>query len=148
MSLKTVMLVCLVMHCVSVTAAPQFSDFPAPVYSGRITTAHLTDAKSRQYATQLQATRYGKVNFSGNHILTAWGCGASCIIAATVDAKTGMVKWLPFTVCCWNHGIKVPLEFRADSRLLIVHGSRDETGSAGDISYYTFDGRKFSEIHH
>lgn len=67
-------------------------------------------------------------------------------MAASVDARTGNVTWLPFTVCCWSTNIAEPLEFRADSRLLIVHGSRNETGPGKAVHYYTFDGKKFSEL--
>ncbi len=43
--------------------------------------------------------------------------------------QTGEIVWLPFTVYCWASGISKPIAFQADSCLLIVHGSRNETGS-------------------
>ena len=140
------LLLCVILHGASVEATPRFSDFPADTYTGPIAKARLTDVKSRQYASRLRATAKGKVNFAGNRVLTIWGCGASCVMAATVDAKTGGVAWIPFTLCCWNQDIAEPLEFRADSRLLIAHGSRNETGDGSAVNYYIFDGKKFSEF--
>jgi hypothetical protein len=65
-------------------------------------------------------------------------------MSAVIDSKTGAVIWLPFTVCCWELDIKEPIEFRRDSRLLIIHGSLNEQGSG--VHYYKFDGTKFELI--
>jgi hypothetical protein len=125
-------------------AAPRFEDYPATSFSGRTGKVHLEDAKSRQYATMLHDASRRKPNFAGRYVLASWGCGASCTMSAAIDAKTGAVTWLPFTVCCWETNIREPLEFRPTSRLLIVHGSRDEQGSG--VHYYNFDGRQFLEV--
>lgn len=133
-----------VVPAATASAAPRFGDYPANSFSSRTGKLRLEDAKSRQYATMLRDASRGKPNFAGHFILASWGCGASCTMSAAIDAKTGAVTWLPFTVCCWEANISEPLEFRPDSRLLIVHGSRDEQGSG--VHYYNFDGRRFSEI--
>lgn len=125
-------------------AAPRFEDYPASSFSGRTAKVHLEVAKSRQYATMLRDASRRKPNFAGHYVLASWGCGASCTMAAAIDAKTGGVTWLPFTVCCWEPNILEPLEFRPNSSLLIVHGSRDEQGSG--VHYYNFDGRQFVEV--
>jgi hypothetical protein len=36
-------------------------------------------------------------------------------------------------VCCWDVDVQEPIEFRRDSRLLVVRGSRNE---AGNGTYY------------
>jgi len=69
-------------------------------------------------------------------------------MAAAIDAKTGAVFWLPFTVCCWDIHVTEPLEFRPDSRLLIVHGSRNEQGAGSDIHFYDFQGTQFRLLQH
>lgn len=136
----------LTLYNASIHAAPNFHAFPAPSYKGPVAKARLSDVKSRQYAANLRSVEKGPVNFAGSGIFAIWGCGASCVMGASVDARTGNVAWLPFTVCCWSTDIPEPLEFRADSRLLVVHGSRDETGPGSAVHYYTFDGKKFSEL--
>jgi hypothetical protein len=131
-----------------VLAAPQFEDFPTHSYTGKPASVQLHGARSRMYASRLRLAARQPVNFSGRYILATWGCGASCVMGAAIDAKTGSVAWLPFTVCCWNLEITEPLEFRRDSHLLIVHGSLDEKGSGSGIHYYDFDGRRFAPIAH
>lgn len=127
-------------------AAPRFEDFPAQLYTGKPASVDLKGAESRRYASELRLASRQPVNFSGRYILTTWGCGASCVMGAAINAKTGSVTWLPFTVCCWKLEITEPLEYRRDSHLLIVHGSLDEKGSASEIHYYDFDGRRFVPI--
>lgn len=127
-------------------AAPRFEDFPAPLYAGKPASINLHDANSRMYASRLRLASRQPVNFSGRYTLAIWGCGASCVMGAAIDTKTGSVTWLPFTVCCWRLEITEPLEYRRDSHLLIVHGSLDEKGTASATHYYDFDGRRFAPI--
>lgn len=136
----------LALACHYAGATPRFEDYPAPAYKGKTAPVRLASAQSRDYATRLRMAAHGAPNFAGQHILTAWGCGASCVMAAAIDAKTGAVAWLPFTVCCWNNDVTEPLEYRHDSRLLIVHGSHDEKGSGDQTNFYLFNGKRFLPI--
>lgn len=144
MRLTLSMAAALAMNPAVAGAAPHFGDYAAPGYTGRTAKPVLADAQSRQYATMLRQAARRKPNFAGRYVLASWGCGASCTMSAAIDAKTGAVVWLPFTVCCWEPGIAEPLQFKRDSRLLVVHGSRNEQG--GGVHYYQFDGKQFSEI--
>ena len=83
-------------------------------------------------------------DFAGHFVLASWGCGASCVLTAAIDKQTGKVIWLPFTVCCWAASVSQPLDFRLDSRLLVIHGSRDEAGRGR--YFYVFDGKEFKLI--
>lgn len=126
-------------------AAPQFADYPAPPgYAGPSAKPRLLDANSRKFASVLREAAHRPPDFAGRHVLASWGCGASCVMSAAIDAKTGAVAWLPFTVCCWPADVQEPLEHRLDSRLLVVHGSRNEQG--GGTHYYLFDGRRFKPV--
>lgn len=125
-------------------AEPSFRDFPAVAYAGPRAKVRLPDSRSRQYASILRAAAHSPADFAGQYILATWGCGASCLMGAAIDTRTGSLTWLPFTVCCWDLHVTKPLDFRADSRLLIVHGSRNESGSENDVNYYVFNGREFS----
>jgi hypothetical protein len=100
-----------------------------------------TSKLSRQYRTQLTAAASQPINFAGHFILAQWGCGAGCVMAAAIDAKTGKVAMLPFTVSDWPLDVTEPISFRKDSALLIVQGSRNER--AHGIYYYRFDGTQF-----
>jgi hypothetical protein len=136
----------LALLCNFAAASPRFEDYPAPAYSGKSAPVQIKGVKSRRYAGQLRAMARRPANFAGHYVLAAWGCGASCVMAAAIDAKTGTVSWVPFTVCCWDVDVTEPLEYRQDSRLLITHGSRDEHGAGSDTNYYWFDGRRFIPI--
>jgi len=136
----------LALACTYAGATPRFEDYPSPAYAGKTAPARLVDAHSRNYATRLRAAAHDSPNFAGRYILTAWGCGASRLMAAAIDAKTGNVAWLPFTVCCWDSNITEPLEYHRDSRLLIVHGSRDEKGMGSETNFYLFNGTRFHPI--
>lgn len=129
-------------------ASPSFNDFPASPYTGKQVAPRLLDKQSRQYASILRAAARRPVDFAGRYVLATWGCGASCVMGAAVDAKTGTVTWLPFKVCCWAPAIREPIEYRAESRLLVVHGNLDEAGSATNMHYYAFDGRHFALLVH
>lgn len=122
-------------------STPVFSDFPAKPFNGRQARLQIVSAKDRKYATRLHQLSGQKPNFAGHYTLVSWGCGASCVMGAAIDAESGKVTWLPFTICCWDLSVTEPLEFRRNSRLLIAHGSRNESGS-GDY-YYQIDSDGF-----
>lgn len=126
-------------------APPTFDNLAVkPDIAAKSAPVRLEGAESKRYASMLREGARQKVNFAGHYVLTSWGCGASCTMSAAIDAKTGAVAWLPFTVCCWDLDITEPLEFKIDSRLLVVHGSRDEKG--GGTYFYEFDGKQFRLI--
>jgi hypothetical protein len=127
-------------------ASPRFADFPAQYSGAKKAALKLVDAKSRRYASMLRTAAKSDPNFAGHYIVASWGCGASCMMAAAIDATTGLVAWLPFTVCCWRIPITEPLEFYADSRLLVVHGSRDEQGDGDETRYYEFQNNTFKPL--
>ncbi len=122
---------------------PRFDAYGVHVQRGSIKgRIQVVEPASRRYTEMLQSAVGKPVNFAGHFVLTIWGCGASCIMGAAIDAKNGAISWLPFTVCCWSREIMQPLEYRPDSRLLLVHGSRNEKGSGTHA--YLFDGHAFA----
>jgi hypothetical protein len=117
--------------------SPRFDDYSAAVeVVKKPAQVRISDAQSRLYRTQLREASRHAPNFAGHYILATWGCGASCVMAAAIDAKTGVVTRLPFTVSNRPLGVTEPFEYKADSRLLIVRGSRNEKGTG--IYYYEF----------
>ena len=124
---------------------PDFADFPSRIEAARRPIKpKLTNKETRRYATQLSEAAAHPVNFAGHYILTEWGCGAGCVMAAAIDARTGKVVMLPFTVSDWPLDVTEPLDYRKDSALLIVRGSRNERGHG--TYYYRFDGTAFTPV--
>ncbi|WP_283151275.1 hypothetical protein [Silvimonas soli] len=135
---------CYLLHVTVASAQinPGFADYSVTVIPpNKPAQVQLADAQSRRYASRLREAGHSKPNFAGHYVLASWGCGASCQMTAAIDAKTGSVIWLPFTVCCWDINIQQPLEFKTNSRLLIVHGARNERGNG--TYFYEFDGKRF-----
>jgi hypothetical protein len=126
-----------------IDAEPRFENFQVasePAFkSAKI---KITDAKSREFATALREFSRKPPDFAGRYIFTEIGCGASCFMSAAIDAKSGNVVWLPFTVCCSD--AEEPIEYRLNSRLIKIRGSRNETGSG--TYFYEFDGHRFALI--
>lgn len=124
---------------------PQFDDFPVKnTFKGKPAKIKIVSAQDRKFATRLHQLGGQKPNFAGHYTLASWGCGASCIQTVAIDAKTGSVVWLPFTVCCWDVDVSDPIEFKRDSSLIVVHGSRNEAG--GGVYYYRLDASGFALV--
>jgi len=123
--------------------APRFQDYPAKVYSGPVHASDLSaHPEARTYRTRLKNAAKAQVNFAGEFILTSWGCGTTCIMGAVFNAKTGQVTFLPSTVCCWGDVDDDfrPIKTRADSRLIVLSGLRNEEEPMGAHFYEFRDG--------
>lgn len=124
-------------------AVPKFEDYHLQEqYKGKTAMPIITTKDDREFRTRLRDGARGKANFAGHYVLTVWGCGAQCLMGAAIDARTGKVYWLPFTVCCWPVEVEHPLDFRLDSSLIVFTGSRNEEG--GGVYYYKFDNGQFT----
>ena len=136
------MLAAVALSIPGVASRQAFSKYPAAVtHVARRPSLQFRSALSRRYRTDLEKAATGPVNFAGHYVLTSIGCGAGCVQVAAIDAGAGTVTWLPPTVCCWPLAMTEPLEYRRDSRLLIVHGALNEQGSG--VHAFVFDGRRF-----
>ncbi len=122
---------------------PTFEDYPTTVQAKHTTPRiQFADAGGRQYRTVIRGAAKGPIDFAGHYILATWGCGSGCVMAAAIDAESGRVTSLPFTVSDWPLNVSEPLGYKADSSLLIVRGRRNESAEHGTY-YYVFDGRAF-----
>jgi hypothetical protein len=128
---------------------PTFKSYGVPsVYQGK-TVPIKWNKETRVYRTRLKEAAKEKVNFAGHYILTYWGCGAECLSVSTIDAKTGAVGGLPFSVCCWSVRDDVKtIDFRDDSRLIVIRGLRNESekDSPDDVHYYEYQNGRFKFI--
>ncbi len=123
---------------------PQFSDYAiAPTQIKNPAKPKIMTAQDREFSSKIRLAARQPANFAGHFVLSSFGCGASCLMTFVIDKKSGEVSWLPFTVCCWDSTEPdfVPIDFRKDSRLLIISGSRNESGKG--IYYYQFIQKEF-----
>lgn len=135
---------------------PRFSDHPVTVERARIKTLNFKrDPDAAAYKTRLSSAVKGGTNFAGHYIIAGWGCGTGCTNAAIIDARTGKVMWpdeLTNVDATYGDGYsEVQLDFKKNSRLLIIHGrpgSKEGSGAglpSGD-HYLVWDGAKFKLI--
>jgi hypothetical protein len=132
-------------HAWAQKPAPKFKDYPVKeIYQGKNAPIALT-RDDRMFRTRLSNAAQAKPNFAGHYIVTAWGCGAECLMGAAIDAKTGKVHWWDFSVCCWNDNVQKPIDFRLDSALIVFSGLRNEEGSKGP-HYYKIENGRFIQL--
>ena len=123
-------------------AAPTFEQFPAkpePVPA----TGHLKlkTRQDREYRSALRQAASASPNFAGHYVVANIGCGASCLLTAAIDTRTGRVTWLPDTICCWNESVSAPVAYRLDSELMILQGRRNEQDEG--IWYWRLENGRF-----
>src|SRR2546423_14662404 len=131
-------------------ATPRFEDYPAPVFKGRMAALKLNGSEARNFRTRLREGAQQGVNFAGHYTVVQWGCGAGCLQVAFIDAKTGAVffpeKLNGFGVWFWGEKDYDAVQFKPDSRLLVVsgfpasEGGKDEPKSG--LHYYEGTGRR------
>jgi hypothetical protein len=122
-------------------AAPKFSEYPAPAYTGPRAAALAAggDARLERDREPLATALASAPNFAGRMVLLRLGCGSGCEQVALVDLASGRVAYppaladLPPSTTCSSRG---PLVFRRDSRLVTVTG-RDKTELV--TRYYVWD---------
>ena len=128
----------------SATIAPSFEEYREPMVRSKPgAKAKIASDQDREFKTRIAEAWKQEVNFAGYHVLSTFGCGASCLMSFALDKNSGKVSWLPFTICCWNsvETTAEPLAFKKDSRLVVVTGSRNERGKG--VYYYEFKQRQF-----
>lgn len=122
---------------------PKFTQFAEKVHAGPNAPVKLASEDERNFATRLREGAKRPVNFAGHYILTTWGCGAECLGGAVIDARTGRVAWLPYSVCCWGEG--EPFYFRKDSRLIVFSGVLNEESPRG-AHFFEFANGEFKHL--
>lgn len=135
---------------------PAFSRYPAAVEKVRINGIDFKrNPDARTFRTRLSHALGGGVNFAGRYIIAGWGCGTGCTNAAIINARNGKVLWpdefMNIDASYGDGYSEKQLDFRKNSRLLIIHGrpgTRKEgtdTRPAGDY-YYEWRNERFRLI--
>jgi hypothetical protein len=133
------------------TDTPHFEDFPVrEKFTGKPAAVKVESRGARRYRTVIREGAREGPNFAGHYTVVTWGCGAGCVQFAVVDAKTGVVYSPRFYVAARvrfdeeTQQPDEPLQFRIDSKLLIVSGSPNEKNEG--VYYYSWDGRRLALI--
>ena len=115
---------------------PKFADYPVKVYRGRIASPRFATAFQRDYRIQFEDATRAKVDAAGHYVVVRLPCGSACVMAELLDARSGRIVNL-FTVSSWREvGDDFDaVESRANSRLIVFHGQRNEAGVNGNHYY-------------
>jgi len=141
--MKTLVLISCAALLSAQSTTPRYEDYPATEpYAGKNVPLQL-GKDDREFRTRLRSASALKPNFDGHYILTAWGCGAECLMGAVIDANTGRVIWFPHTICCWPADVDKPIKYRLNSRLIVLIGTRNEKEGDEGTHYYEFRDGKF-----
>lgn len=121
--------VCVVSISAQQKRLPRFEGYAVREnYKGKVASVKLTSSSARMYRTMLRQNAKQGVNFAGQFILATWGCGSDCHSFAIIDAKTGAVYFSPLISFVGGQRFQEEdrLQFRRNSRLLIVAGAKDD----------------------
>ena len=111
---------------------PRFGDYPvAEKFNGKVAPVKISGAQARMFRSALKEDAKEGVNFAGHYVISTWGCGTDCRQLAIIDARTGVVYFTPslLLVAGVMGQEEGRLQFKKNSRLLIVVGSRNEEGN-------------------
>jgi hypothetical protein len=132
-------------------AAMPFGDHVASAWKGRPEPVKLDTPFARLFRTVLRQGAARGPNFAGHMTIVEWGCGSSCVEWAAVDAKTGKVFRLPdadyletLHVGAGMSGVN----FRSDSRLLVLAGSPRENSAREGLHIYLWRDGGFVALKH
>ena len=131
---------------------PTFAQYAAKKMTSKIAAVDLkSHRQANEYRTRLRDAAKSGVNFAGNFVIATWGCGTRCGQGAVIDAKTGAV-YFPDELGVYSRpwgdwaGDKETLEYKANSRLLILRGKTGADDDREGIYYFEWTGKSFKKI--
>ncbi len=128
------------------TSVPKFADYPVDERFQGKTPPLVLSSEARMFRTRLRNAARGKPNFAGHYIVVTWGCGTECIEGAIIDARSGHVFMLPFSLCCWAPGTVddnfKPVDFRLISSLIVLSGERNEKEGDYATRFYKYQNNR------
>lgn len=132
------------------TNAPLFEQFPAAKRPDKpIAPADVKrDPNARLFRTVLRQGAKEGPNFAGHYTVVLWGCGSGCVALAIVDADSGKV-YFPSNLLSVDNmrtDVEPRIDFRTDSRLLIVVGGINDDPALRGISYFVWEHNRLKRI--
>lgn len=131
---------------------PRFEQYPSTdTFHGKPVLPILRTQSNRVFRTRIREAAKTGPNFAGRFTIGTWGCGSACLSMVTIDAKTGFVHDGPFGILGHFYFGKyygdtpekeAPfLEYRLNSRLLVVRGCPEDQAEKCGTYFYEWNGR-------
>jgi hypothetical protein len=127
---------------------PKFADYPVKVYTGKFARPRFNTSYLRERPESFEhAVDNDKINAGGRYIVVKLPCGSTCVEPMLMDVGTGRIIGF-FNVSGWREvGDDFdPIESRANSRLIVFHGARNEKGIVGNHYYLIEPGGKLKHL--
>jgi hypothetical protein len=136
-----------VLVALAIATSIRFEDFAVTeLFAGTPAPVVLASSRARQFRTVLTDEAKNAPNFAGHYRVATWGCGSDCHAFAIIDAVAGSVYFKPEAL--WVGGQpgneEDRIQFRQNSRLLVLVGSRNDKG-VGKY-YYEWTGKELRPI--
>lgn len=127
---------------------PKFADYPVKVYTGKAARPRLVTPDLRDRRELFEAARDNKVDAGGRYVVVKMPCGSACAAPALLDISNGRIVEF-FTVSGWREVADDfdPVASRADSRLIVFRGARNEAGINGNHYYLIQNGGKLKHLY-
>ena len=128
---------------------PRFSDHKVKVYTGKRAKPRLDHEfwrdRSESYRSAIEDD---KINAGGRFIVVILPCGTECQAPTFLDVRTGRITQ-HFVVSDWGDVSEAfkPVVSRADSRLIVFRGLRNEEGINGNHYYLIDDNGELKHLH-
>lgn len=123
---------------------PRFESYPvSDNFSGTPAPATIAHPRARLFRTVIKEQAKDPPDFAGHYRVATWGCGTDCVGLALIDARTGRVYFNPkaLNVGGVPYQDEERLQFRLDSRLMIISGSVDGFNGYQDEAKFYYEWR-------
>lgn len=128
------------------SSIPEFAAYSAnSAYTGKPAAANLKTKRHKDHQAVLTSAINSPADFAGEFVLATWGGGTGCIDGAVVSLKSGDVYDLPNGICDMSGNDEELIDYRADSRLLVINGITNKQKHYGR-HYFEFTGTDFTYV--
>ncbi|TLS78237.1 hypothetical protein FE236_00315 [Mariprofundus erugo] len=138
------------------TDAPKFEAYSSgDVFKGEPALPDVkSDPRSKLFRTAIREGARRGPNFAGHYTIVSWGCGAATACWAIVDAQSGEVFHPANLQTTDNVNIDYAIadaddrlvQYRPDSKLLVVIGGINEDPELRGISYFVWEHNALNRI--
>ncbi len=148
--IRMIMALLLTAHAFAAGTAPAFEKYSALTGSGQMTTKLQQDSKfARKFKSLLSQVLNQGPDFAGKFRIVRIGCGSGCVGIGVLDCEKGQAFDSKMNVEQYGEDIiKLGdnIEYRKDSRLLILRGCINEDMARCGVSQFEWVGNKFVKL--
>jgi hypothetical protein len=150
--MKIILLITLIISLPVVATAqskslPRFKEYPARIFKGKPVPAKISGSRARMFRTVIREGAKAGPNCAGHYTIVTWTVGLNLLQLAIVDAQSGKIYFPPqlFQIAApfkpSELDAEYEVDFRFNSRLLIVAGDRMGIGDDEEYGKFYYEWR-------